>query len=153
MNVRKALVDAKAPKLAPKYLYLSSNAVNDLLALDRFTSVEKYGANTTIMDGELGKIHGFRCFESQNVQTSGSPSIYHCLAYTRDAMVLAMRPLPVADAGMGVKQSVISDAQSGLGIRVSYTWNNDYLATEVTLDVLFGVAAMRSEHLIDFTTT
>lgn len=153
LTARKYLVQAKLPKLAPRYGYFDPNAINDLLAIDRFTAVEKYGPNTAIMEGELGKICGIRIFESQLVQTSGSPTTYHGLVYGPDAMILAMRSLPQAPANVGVDQAVIVDAQSGLGLRVSYSWSQDYLGVQVTIDALWGVAVQRSTHLIDVQTT
>ena len=150
LEARKILVDEKLPKLAPKYGYFDSSAINDLLALDKFTRVEDYGGSgVPVMTGELGTIYGIKIFESQLVQTSGSPSTYHCMVYGPDAMVLAMRPLPKAPQGAGVNQAVISDPEAGLGIRVSYSWNQDALGMQVTLDTLFGVGVMRSEHLVD----
>jgi hypothetical protein len=153
LTIRKTFVDNKVPKIAPKYLYLSSDQVNDIMGISKFIEADKYGSSRPIMDGELGSIYGMKVFESQSVAQSGSPAVDHGLGYSDDAMVLALRPLIQAPAGAGVIQSVIYDEQNGLGIRVSASWNADHLGMQVTLDTLFGVAVMRAEHLIDIQTT
>lgn len=147
--VRKAFADNKVPKNQEKFLYASPEEMNSILDLDRFINAEKYGSNTPIMDGEIGSIYGMKIFESQLVPESGSPVVRHNIGYTRDALVLAVRPLPSHPSSYGVNQAVITDPETGIAIRVSASYNADYLAVQVTLDVLFGVAAMRSEHLID----
>ncbi len=153
LEARKYLIDGKLPKLAPRYGYFCPEVINDLLQIARFTEVNKYGPNASIMDGELGKLAGIRIFESQLVQTSGSPSTYHNLVYGPQAMILAFRSLPMAPEGVGVDQSVVVDAQSGLGLRVSYSWDKDYLGLQVTIDALWGLKAQRTEHMIDVQTT
>ena len=60
----------------------------------------------------------------------------------RDAMILAMRPLPRPKAP-GVK--VAYAMKDGLMIRVVMSYNADQLADQVTIDTLFGVATLRSE--------
>lgn len=153
LEARKYLVQGKIPKLSPRYGYFNAETINDLLKLDKFTSVEKYGPNTAIMDGELGKIYGIKIFESELVQSSGSPLEYHNLVYGPWALILAFRSLPQAPGNIGVDQSVIVDRQSGLGLRVSYSWSQDYIGVQVTIDALWGTAVQRAEHLVDVKTT
>lgn len=153
LSVRKKLSDAKLPKTAPRYAYVDSSSYNDLLAIDAFTDVSKYGANTAVMDGELGRLFGMKVFESQMVESAGSPAKIHNMVYGRDAMVLAMRPLPVDGNGLGVQQTVVTDPESGISMRVTYGYDMRAGGVRVTMDLLFGVAMMRPEFLIDLRRT
>jgi len=150
-DLRKSHVDNKVPRLAPKYLYVDSEGYNDLLALT--DDVSKIGTNNPLISGNIPQLYGYGLFESQNIQTSGSPSTYHCLGYVEDAMTLVMRPLPNAGDGLGVMSAVVQDPESGIGMRVSYSWDKDHLGVQVTLDVLFGVSVLQDELLVDVTHT
>lgn len=140
LDAREALTNARAPR-TDRFIYLDPSQVNVLLKLERFTTPEKYGSGVPVQEGELGKIHGFRVFESLFVQSAGSPSVKKNIAMHRNAMVLAMRPLPEPKAPGAVATVIESN---GLGIRVVYSYNADQLADQVTLDVLFGVGVLRS---------
>lgn len=144
---RLALVNQKLPMLAPKYMYLNPDAIDDLLA--QLDDAAAAGSAKPQVEGSVARLYGFDIFESQNVIATGSPSTYHGLAYGKQAMALVMRPLPMAPAGMGVMQSVVQDPESGVGIRVTYSYNTSKMGVQCTLDVLFGVGVLRAEHLID----
>lgn len=151
LEARKVLTDMRAP-MENRFGYWDSAAVNALLKIDRFTAVEKYGANASIQNGELGKIHGFRNFESIFVPSSGSPAEYGNILMHKRAIVLAMRPLPTPRGG-GVKVSVIQDPVSGLMMRALYSYNADKGYDQLTLDVLFGVGVYRPELGVVVTTS
>lgn len=140
LSAREALTNARAPRNG-RFLYLDPSQVSVLLKLERFTTPEKYGSGMPVQEGELGKIHGFRVFESLFVESAGSPAVNKNLAMHRNAMVLAMRPLPEPKAG-GVVSTVVE--KDGIGIRVIYSYNADQLADQVTLDILYGVGVLRS---------
>lgn len=144
LTARAYLTNNRAP-LDGRFGYWDTGSINKMLKIDRFTTVEKYGANTSIQDGEIGKIHGFRNFESVLVPaTVGSASHYDNFLMHKRAMVLAMRPLPTPRGG-GVKVSTIVDPNSGLAMRALYSYNADKLADQLTLDVLFGAGKLRDE--------
>jgi len=148
-SLRKKHVDLKIPRLAPKYLYLDTDGYSDLLALSTFTDASAFGSRSALIEGKIPTLYGYGIFETQNVVSTGSPATYHCLGYTEQAMALVMRPLPGVDAGLGAKSVVVQDAESGVGMRVSYSWDKDHLGVQVTLDVLFGVGTLRDDFLID----
>jgi len=148
-EARKKLVDAKVPRLAPKYLYLDSDGYDTLLADTTIGDAASFGSRSALISGDIPQLYGFGIFESQNVSTSGSPATYHGLAYVEEAMALVMRPLPNPGNGLGVMSTVVTDEESGLGMRVSYSWDKDHLGVQVTLDTLFGVGVLRPELLID----
>jgi hypothetical protein len=135
------------PKLSPRYLYLNPEAIDDLLA--QLDDAAAAGSAKPQVEGSVARLYGFDIFESQNVVGAGSPTTYHGLAYGPQAMALVMRPLPMAPAGLGVQQTVVSDPESGVGIRVTYSYDTKKMGVKVTLDVLFGVGILRANHLVD----
>lgn len=148
-SARKKLVDAKVPRLAPKYLYLDTDSYDTLLADTTIGKANEFGSSSALVEGDVRKLFGFQLFESQNVISAGSPAIAHSLAYVEEAMALVMRPLPNPGQGLGVNSAVVNDPETGLGMRVSYSWDKDHLGVQVTLDVLFGVGVLREDLLID----
>jgi len=142
-SARRKLILQKVPQVAPLFAYLDPYAVEDL----PLTDASKLGINRPVLDGSIAQLGGFNIFESQLVATSGSPSTYHCLAYAKDAMALVVRPLATdAETFGGAKQAVITAPQSNFSIRVTMSYNANALAPQVTLDCLWGVAVLRSEH-------
>lgn len=148
-SMRTNLSTNRAP-MTDRFLYLSPLATNDVIGMKdeadnlMFTDVSKYGTAQLIQDGELGKILGFRVYESLFVQSDGSPAKEQNLYLHKNGMVLAMRPLPTPKAG-GVQVAVVD--KDGLMIRVLYSYNAQELGDQVTLDTLFGCKALRSELL------
>lgn len=144
LEARALLTNNRAP-MDGRFGYWETGAVNQLLKIERFTSVEKYGANASIQDGELGKVHGFRNFESIFVPNDGgSPAVYSNALMHKRAIVLCMRPLPTPRGG-GVKVATITDPESGLVMRALYSYNASKGFDQLTLDVLFGVGTLRDE--------
>lgn len=152
-GARKILVDNKVPRIAPKYAYLSTEYYDNLLSDTVIGNAASFGSREALLSGKIPQLYGFGIFETQNVQTSGSPSTYHCLAYTEDAMALVMRPLASlpGDVGqkLGVETATVVDLESGVGMRVSYSWDKDHLGVQVTLDILFGVGILNADLLVD----
>lgn len=148
-DARKVLVDNKVPRLAPKYFYGDTTAYLALLKDTEIGNAASFGSRSALLSADIPQLYGFGVFESQNVISSGSPATYHCLAYVEEAMALVMRPLPSPGDGLGVKSAVVTDEESGLGMRVLYSWDSDHLGVQVTLDVLYGVGVLRPELLLD----
>ena len=146
---RRKLITARVPQNAPRFAYLDEYAIEDLLNTNTLADASQIGSTRPLVEGSIGRLAGFDIFESQMVETSGSPSTYHDMLYTRDAMGLALRPLFQVGSEWGVKQAVVADPRTGTGIRVTMSYDANYLAPQVTLDILWGVGVIRSEHLID----
>lgn len=136
-TARQTLSTNKAP-LADRYIVAGPEMYAQLLGIDAFTSVEKYGSSTPIMEGELGKIYGFKVFESQSIVTATADQN---LVFNKRAFGLAVRPLPQEEAP-GVMQRVVSDPVSGLSVRVTMSYDADKLGVKTTVDVLYGVAEL-----------
>jgi len=149
--IRKAFVDAKVPMLEPKYVYGSPTMTNKLLGVDKFTKANEYGNASAIQDGRLGDMFGLPLFESQLVPSVGSPAVEHNLAYTKDAIALVMRALPTDGNGEGVSQTVVTDPESGISMRITSSYDANALGRQVTLDVLYGIKTIRPEFLFDVT--
>jgi N4-gp56 family major capsid protein len=143
LTARKQLFDAKAPKMDGYNLVTTSSQYNKLLALDRFTAVEKYGPNTSIANGELGRIHNFRTFEHTSLVQDGSPSKYQNMFFHKDAIVLAMRELPVPSSAYGVQAATV--IQDGLAIRVMKYYDTRKKQECVNVSALWGVKTVRPE--------
>jgi hypothetical protein len=157
LNTRKRLVDNKVPVLEKKYLYVSTGIMNALLAESQFTTAQNMGSAENQIEGNTGvqkmRLYGFDIFESQLVPGTGSPVAYHSLAYTRDAFILAFRPLPSDGNGHGVVQTVVEDVDLGLGLRSTMGYDKDQLGMQLTLDILFGAAILDTRRVIELEST
>jgi N4-gp56 family major capsid protein len=150
LKVRERLVLNKVPQSDRKYGYMHPSVITRLLQIDRFTRADAYGKSGVIAEGALGRIGGIDIFESQLVPSTGSPVAYHNLVYTRNAIILAARPLPLAPAGMGARQEVINDPNINMGLRVTSSYDHDLLSMKITLDVLFGCALLDTRNIVEF---
>lgn len=138
---RKYLNTAKAP-MANRYAVLHEDAEYEALGIERIVNrdyAESLG--NLAANNFVGKFAGFELFMDQQVVTSTTQKN---LFFHRDAMVLASRPLSVAPAGMGVVQSIMDE--DGLGLRVTMSYDHDYLGAKITVDFLYGVAELRDNH-------
>lgn len=149
LNIRKFFVDQKVPRLETRYLYADATVINELLEVDRFARADALGKSGVIEEGALMNIYGVNIFESQNVQTSGSPVAYHNLAYTKNAFVLASRPLPPVPQGHGAVSVVVQNPDINLGLRVVSSWDTRLGGLKVTLDLLFGVAILDTRRVTE----
>lgn len=148
LKIRKYFTDKKVPQLEQKYLYVDGTVFNDLLSVDKFTRFDARGTNDAIAMGQIVKTYGIECHESQMVQVTGSPVAYHNLAYTRDAFVLASRPLP-KPMGFGGNATVINDPSIGLSLRTLFWYNADLGAHQLTLDLLFGAGILDQRRVVE----
>lgn len=153
LNLRRRFVDNKVPKLEQKYLYVNASVLNEILEENKFTTAQNMGTARNQVEGNDDngglKLYGFNIFESQIVGTSGSPVRYHNLAYTRDAFILAFRPLPSDGNGHGVVQTVVSNPDIGLGLRATMGYDKDQLGMQLTLDVLFGASILDTRRVVE----
>lgn len=154
LNIRKYFSNQKVPMLEQRYAYVDPSVINTLLNQDKYSRYDALGqflGNTNgqapaggspIQTGKLLRIYGIDIFESQNVQTSGSPVAYHNLVYTKNAFILASRPLADVPTGYGVVSSVINDPDINMGLRALMHYDGDLGAFKLTLDCLFGVQVL-----------
>ncbi|MFN8493128.1 MAG: P22 phage major capsid protein family protein [Caldilineaceae bacterium] len=115
----------------------------ELLKLGQFTNAQYDPANANALQmATLGMKYGFMHYMDQRVvQTGGEVKN---LAFHKNAIMFASRPLALPPAGHGVTTAVMNE--SGIGIRVMYGYSILKKAMIVSLDVLYGVAEERDNH-------
>ncbi len=143
LNVRKYFANQKVPMLEQRNAYVDPSVINTLLNQDKYSRYDALGnnasVNSPIQTGKLLRIYGVDIFESQNVATSGSPVAFHNLCYTKNALILASRPLADVPAGYGVVSTVVNSDDVNMGLRALMHYDGDLGAFKLTLDLLFGV--------------
>jgi len=145
-SCRSGITSERAPK-SSRFLFLDPDQLNVVLGLDKFVNAEKYGSKQPVQEGEFGRIYGFTVMESLFAQTSGSsPVTTHNLAFHRNAMVLATRPLA---RPMAKDVQVAYVEKDGIIFRILISYNADLLADQITIDCLWGVGTLREEFGID----
>lgn len=68
-----------------KWLVISTCQEKELLDLDNFRNADSYGAREALLNGEIGKVYGFR------VMVHNRLADYESFAYTRDAVGIAVQ--------------------------------------------------------------
>lgn len=151
VDMRTKLIENKVSPLATKYAYVHPRFAGKLLKANAYIDPKLIPNNRALEDGAVGRSEGFDVFEGQLVVKSGSPGVYRNMFYTRDSMVLASRPQPQIDPGLGAQSATVVDG-NGIALRIVRSYNPTKLGVVITLDVVFGVAILRSEHLgvLDF---
>lgn len=148
-EARRLLNSAKAP-LAHRVAVLHEDAEKEFWGIEKFVNADyRQSIGGALAGAYGGRAFGFDVFLDQKIATAAG----QCknLFFHRNALVLATRPLPPAPAGAGVIQRVMSE--DGLGLRVTLSYNPDYLGVQVTVDVLYGVAELRDTFGVVVSTT
>jgi hypothetical protein len=148
LKVRKWFSDQKVPKTEQKYLYVDPTIMNDLLGIEKYTNQSWRGTQNTVAEGQMIKTYGFEIWESQLIETTGSPVAYHNFAYTRNGLILASRPLP-APIGFGGNYSIVSDPNIGISLRTLFWYNADLGAHQLTIDLLYGVKVLDTRRVLE----
>jgi len=152
LSLRKKFVDAKIPKSEQRYLYLGSQSATEIMEEDSFTRVDAVGQAETLESGQIARpLFGFKPFESQSVVTTGTTTLVeHNIAYTKDAFVVATRPLPAPNSNLGVVSNVVVDPETGIALRTILSYNSNKLAEQLTIDLLFGVKILDQRRAVPF---
>src|SRR5580693_5321297 len=139
------LFTAMVPASQPKYLIVDANTYSAMRQIPRFSEFQTAGdaGLRALIEGTVGKIKDFFVFRSQLVaKTGSSPVTTHNLAFVRDAIGLVIRRLPQPLPGTG---AIAEYADLGnFGMRVIMSYRPDTLSQQFTVDVLYGVAALRN---------
>lgn len=158
--VRTYFTNTRVPKLEQRNVYVSSGIYQNLLTVPQYVQAQNIGlmnnsSEVPIVKGSVLPIYGLVVWESQFVTNTGtSPtSVDHALAYTENAFVLASRPLPKVPEGFGAVSEVVQDEDVQMGFRTVSSFNPSMTAVQITLDVLFGAAALDTRRGVelDFT--
>lgn len=153
--IRKYFTDQKVPKMEQRNVYASSGMYSTLLAQAQYVTAQNLGLFNQSSDvpqvkGEVLPIYGLNFWEAQLVPETGSGTFTdHAIAYTQNAFVLASRPLPKVPEGFGAVSEVVQDEDVALGFRTVSSFNASMTAIQVTLDVLFGAAALDTRRAVE----
>lgn len=132
---------AKIPVTSPKYCACSQAFYATLRQIPRFSEENKIGSGDSIITGEFGKLKNVAFFRSQLVTPVSSTT--NNLAFTPDAIALVTRPLGQPLPGTGAVSTYVN--YGGYGMRITMSYNPNSLGQQFTIDVLFGVGAIRNQ--------
>jgi len=79
------LLNKQNAKMDDRYLVISPEQEKVIIDLDNFIHADKYGSREALLNGEVGKIYGFRVIVHNRLNASES------LAYQKDSVVMAMQ--------------------------------------------------------------
>lgn len=142
VSLRRALVANKAPIEGPFVYAVSPTKYEDLLKDDDINKVLNFGGNVA-QTANLPTVAGMGIFETQLIQSGGSPVRKYNMAFHKDAFGLAIRPLPVDGNGLGVKQGVYNDPTSGVSLRLTMGYDASIGGMFARAEILYGVSIMR----------
>lgn len=142
VGLRQTLVGNKAPVEGPFIYAVSDTKYADLLKDDDINKVLNFGG-AVAQTANLPQVAGMSIFETQLIQSGGSPVRKYNMAFHRDAFGLAVRPLPVDGDGLGVKQGVYNDPETGLSLRLTMGYDASQGGMFARAEILYGVSIMR----------
>lgn len=145
-----ALFKANVPDSAELHGIVTPEAYEGLRQSARFSEQDKIGTGQAIVTGKVGRINNITFRRSNLVVKTGSgPVTAHGLVYAKDAFVLATGRLPQPTPGSGAVAEYMTDPESGITMRVLTSFNNNELAQQYTVDVLYGANVLRSTHAVE----
>lgn len=137
---RLALNKQKVP-LSNRSIVVAPECETKLLGATNLATYFAYTQGGSIIrNGQIGRAYGLDVFMSQLVPLA---TTLKNIAFTPDAMILAMRALPEAN-NPGVDQTVFTDPESRLTFRQTVSYQASSLGLQITLDVLYGVSVLRN---------
>jgi len=141
------LFNAKVAQSAAKYLVVDGTAYSQLRQITRFSEFSSAGEAglRALVEGSIGKLKDFYVFRSQFVKKTGTgPVTTNNVAFSKDAIGLAIRRLPKPLPGTG---AVAEYAELGnFGMRVLMSYEPNTLSQKFTVDILYGCGVLRNDH-------
>ena len=157
-NARKVLNRQLAP-VSDRRIVLDPDAEAAALGLSGFADVSKSGDARPIIDGTIGRKYGFDWAMDQqvpsfeaSVMTEGALTVNGAneagaqvvsLAFHRDAIAFATRPLMDSANGLGNLTQSAVDPVSGLSLRLEVS--REHKRTRFSYDILYGADVVRRE--------
>ena len=123
-------MDEASTPMDGRFLVVPPSARNSIMGIDRYTSSDFVGGQT-VQNGQIGNLYGIDVFVSNNCQTVETASDNSASSVDVKAAILAH-----TDTMVLVEQ---------LGVRSQTQYKQEYLATLLTADRLFGIEPLRSE--------
>ena len=125
LAVNRYLTENKAPR-TDRSIVVHPKGEAEMLAIDKFVRYDALGQPTSsnpINTGKIGQVYGAQVFVSQNlVYLDTATDEYNSLMFHKDAFAIAMQKQP----------------------RTQASYKQEYLGWLVTVDVLYGLASLRS---------
>lgn len=148
-SARRLLNSAKAP-LSGRVAVLHEDAEFEALGIERLVNRDYAEAlGRAASDAMVGRFGGYDLFMDQQIKVAGGQA--KNLFFQRNAIMFATRPLAPAPENAGALQVVMNE--DGVGLRVTMSYDTDYLGVKTTIDVLYGVAELRDDHGVVVSTT
>lgn len=148
-EAQRLLNSAKAPT-SDRWAVLHEDAYYEAGDIEKLINRDYQGdaAATAVAQGFLGFLSGFNVVMDQKIVVATS----QCknLFIHRNAIVLATRPMRQSESG-NVSQTIM--VEDGVILRVTMSYDHDYLGEKMTVDVLYGVAELRDSHGVAVSTT
>jgi N4-gp56 family major capsid protein len=135
---------AKVPSGEPRICAVSADFYSSLRSLPRFTEVQTVGSGDAIVTGEFTRVKNVNFFRSQLINAVSTTT--NNIAFTPSGIALVVRKLPLPLPGTGTMGAYAE--YKNLVLRVLMSFSPDSLASQVTVDVLYGVAALRNQCLM-----
>lgn len=140
-SAKKELFDNKAPE-GNRTLIIASKDEVALKQDSDLTNFLAFSRPQDISEGSMGRLEGFDIFPSQLVPVvAGTPNSTKCLAFHRDAFILAMRAIPAP--GPGAESVSMRDPVSGLVLNLTYQGSVFGRGLNVVVDALWGTKTVR----------
>ena len=122
LTVNRYLSENKAPR-TDRSIVVHPKGEAEMLAIDKFVRYDALGTGEAIKNGKLGTIYGAEVFMSQNlVYLDTATDEYNSLFFHKEAFAIAMQVEP----------------------RTQASYKQEYLGWLVTVDVLYGLAELRT---------
>lgn len=148
LAIRSWFARKKVPLQMAKGFFADTSIIDKLLTIDKYTS-DDFTQKGAIAEGVIRQVYKIQTYESQLIQTSGSPVTRHNVATTPFGMVLVNRPMPLDGNGKGVLQNTMIDPNTGLAFRLTEGYSHGNLGMRFTIDLLYGGAIADVNHIVE----
>lgn len=126
-GIRKVIqtLDDQDVPMDGRFLIIPPVARNTLLGLSRFTEQAFVGSGDSIRNGQIGDVYGVKVYVSTNCATATGGARIAVMAHPEFAVLVEQ-----------------------LGVRVQTQYKQEYLATLLTADTLYGVGELRDKSAV-----
>lgn len=146
IDAREVLARNKLP-VNDRHAVFSPEGTSECLLDPLFVQAERSGSTDALREANLGRVFGFDTYESQVFgYGSGDRGQADGVAFHREAVCLATRPL-ATPRGIAPNQVAV-ESFKGLTLRTIYDYNHNKKRDEVSIDLLYGVKALRKAGVV-----
>lgn len=140
----------RAVPMEDRVAVVGSEMAAEWLKNDILKKADARGDTRGLREASLGdRLFSFDAYEHNGMvkgaQTTGLPSTEVGLAFHRDAIALAIRPLAIP---LGAEGRSAVASYNGLGIRITYGYDMKYKQDLVSFDILYGMKVIDPQKAI-----